>query len=133
MTDAPPLACIATKGWTSEVHHPCGSLLAGLVRLALVCFVLLVMLLLLRCLLLVVFGFLVCLGEGTFPTGLLGRVEFLLLLMLVMVWACLGALLGTLGHRLLLRQGGGTSLGEACTDLKMVFQLLIHGRHCPQP
>ena len=73
MTGVPPLACMAAKGWTSDACHLCDSLLVGLVRLALVCFVPLVPLLLLRCLL-VVFGLLVCLGEGTFPTGLLGGV-----------------------------------------------------------
>ena len=94
------------------------SLLAGLVGLALVCFVPPVMLLL-GCLLLVAFGLLVCLGEGTFPAGLLGGVR-LLLWMLTMARAHLGALLGTLEHRLL-RIGGGTGLGEAHTDLQMGF------------
>ena len=78
--------------------------LVSLVRLALVCFVPLVMLLLLKHLSLVMFGLLVCLGVGTFPAGLLGGVLLLLLLwMLATAQAHLGALLGTLGHRLLIR------------------------------
>ena len=71
MTDALLLVHMAAKRWTSDTRFPHDSLLVALVGLALVCFVLPVMLLLLRHLL-VVFGLLVHLGVGTFPTGLLG-------------------------------------------------------------
>ena len=128
MTDVLPLVHMAVKGWTSDVCHPHNSLLAGLVRPAVVCFVLPVMHLLLRHLL-AAFGLLVHLGEEISPAGPLDRVQFLLLWTLAIAWACLGALLGTLGCRFLLRQGEGTGLGEACTDLQMVFQLLAHGEH----
>ena len=63
------------KMWTSDAQLLRNSLLAGLVRLALVCFVLPVMLLLLRHLL-AAFGLLVCLGVRTFPLDFLAESDF---------------------------------------------------------